>query len=71
MQTHKLTILPYFRAHKKKCKFNRTCNLYTDLSYTCTHVGGTYCGRYRTLAKAANGFAIKNEDFVEDEIVIS
>jgi hypothetical protein len=26
---------------------------YSNSSYTCTHVGGEYCGKYRMLTKPA------------------
>lgn len=32
------------------CKYKVNCNLYTDMSFTCTHTGGSYCGRYRKLS---------------------
>ncbi len=34
---------------KAKCKFTRSCSLYSNASYTCTHTGGNYCGKYRKL----------------------
>jgi len=33
-----------------KCKYTKTCNLYSNASYTCTHTGGSYCGKYRKLS---------------------
>jgi len=32
---------------KNKCKFTVICSLYSNASYTCTHTGGNYCGKYR------------------------
>ena len=30
-----------------KCKYFKICELYEDSSYTCTHGGGDYCGKFR------------------------
>jgi len=32
-----------------RCKFTGLCSLYSNASYTCTHTGGNYCGKYRKL----------------------
>lgn len=29
------------------CKFYKKCELFRKDSFTCTHGGGDYCGRYR------------------------
>jgi hypothetical protein len=34
------------------CQFKRVCKLYSLDSYTCSHEGGEYCGRYRELSNA-------------------
>jgi hypothetical protein len=34
---------------KTRCKFTPACRLYSTASYTCTHTGGSYCGKYRKL----------------------
>jgi len=34
---------------KARCKFTSACNLYSNVSYTCTHTGGGYYGKYRKL----------------------
>ena len=31
------------------CKYKLICNLFSNSSYTCTHTGGSYCGKYRKL----------------------
>jgi hypothetical protein len=36
---------------KTICKFTFSCNLYSKASYTCTHTGGNYCGKYRKLSR--------------------
>jgi len=45
----KLNVLSSIRLTKKKCKFNRSCSFYSSNSYTCIHVGGKYCGKYRIM----------------------
>ena len=55
---------------KTKCKFTYSCNLYSNASYTCTHVGGRYCGKYRTLAKKTkNGMTEEVTDLTEEPIL--
>ncbi len=51
MKVYKLKTLPTFQAFEKKCKFSSLCDLYSNASYTCTHVGGKYCGKYRVLSQ--------------------
>ncbi len=36
---------------KTICKFIGSCSLYSNASYTCTHTGGNYCGKYRKLSR--------------------
>ena len=36
---------------KTICKFTRSCSLYSNASYTCTHTGGDYCGKFRKLSR--------------------
>jgi hypothetical protein len=36
---------------KGKCKFTASCGLFSNASYTCTHTGGSYCGKYRRLSQ--------------------
>jgi hypothetical protein len=36
---------------KTMCKFTLSCSLYSSASYTCTHTGGNYCGKYRKLSR--------------------
>jgi hypothetical protein len=51
---------------KGKCKFTPSCGLFSNASYTCTHTGGSYCGKYRKLSqppeyqKAQPPFLIQN-----------
>jgi len=49
MKTNRNSILSALIERQPNCKFIRSCKLYSNLSYTCTHVGGKYCGKYRTL----------------------
>ncbi|MGD0996372.1 MAG: hypothetical protein ABR909_12720 [Candidatus Bathyarchaeia archaeon] len=60
-----------FRKRRIKCKFTRSCSLYSNSSYTCTHVGGSYCGKYRSLARIAEGkFAMEiNGNLTEDRLI--
>jgi hypothetical protein len=51
---------------KTKCKYTSACNLYSNASYTCTHTGGTYCGKYRKLNHRAENVGIQtNPVFIE------
>jgi len=47
----KSTLLGALVNRKGKCKFTDTCSLYSTASFTCTHTGGSYCGRYRKLSR--------------------
>ena len=42
-------------THQAKCKFTDSCNFYTSKSYTCTHTGGNYCGKFRKLSRGKKG----------------
>ena len=64
MEKYKLNILPAFRTQIKNCKFSRVCKLYSNSSYTCTHVGGEYCGKYRALNQPKDKIASKTEDAI-------
>ena len=36
----------------RKCKYSKTCPVYTSESYTCTKAKDkNYCGKYRTFEK--------------------
>jgi len=37
--------------NQSKCKFIDSCDLYSSDSYTCTHTGGSYCGKFRKLSR--------------------
>ncbi|MGD0644153.1 MAG: hypothetical protein ABSA75_04540 [Candidatus Bathyarchaeia archaeon] len=67
----KTLVLPFFSLQEKKCKFNHLCNLYSNSSYTCTHVGGGYCGKYRALTQTTkNKITMKvNRNLTQDTIV--
>jgi hypothetical protein len=41
---------------KTICKFTGSCSLYSNASYTCTHTGGDYCGKYRKLSRPEENF---------------
>jgi len=60
-KTSKHNIFSSFGMPRMKCKLTRSCNLYSPSSYTRTHVGGTYCGKYRLLA------AIEEDKFAAEE----
>lgn len=32
---------------KRSCKYKNECKHFRDTSYTCTHEGGPYCGKFR------------------------
>jgi len=49
MKKSKVTSFSSLTNRKAKCKFSGLCSLYSNASYTCTHTGGTYCGKYRKL----------------------
>lgn len=72
MKTPKHNLLPFLSTRETKCKFIRSCNLYSNASYTCMHVGGEYCGKYRTLNNKLQGRTdtIINEDFAESPLLV-
>jgi len=51
MKVYKLKIIPTFHPFENKCEFSSLCDLYSNTSYTCTHLGGKYCGKYRVLSQ--------------------
>ena len=62
-------VLSSLVLREKKCLFNRACKLYSNSSYTCTHVGGEYCGKYRALSQMSKKDRDGNQSFmVEKEI---
>jgi hypothetical protein len=34
---------------RDNCKFEELCKMFSTQNFTCTHKGGEYCGKYRTL----------------------
>jgi len=58
-------ILSSLVLREKKCLFSRSCKLYSNASYTCTHVGGEYCGKYRALLHISE----KEKDLTQNYIV--
>jgi hypothetical protein len=44
-------ILTFLSLDKASCKDAHLCDCYSSSSYTCTHSGGNYCGKYRSLEK--------------------
>ncbi len=52
---------------EKKCLFNRSCKLYSNNSYTCTHVGGEYCGKYRALSQISKKASSGNQNFMREK----
>jgi len=46
-----------------RCKFTGLCSLYSNASYTCTHTGGNYCGKYRKLSSLKEN--IENRSLIE------
>ena len=66
----KSSVLTALMARKAKCKFTQVCNLYSSSSYTCAHVGGKYCGKYRALSDEPKEDLkiLVNKDLTEDLI---
>lgn len=54
---------------EKQCKFNNLCSIFSHASYTCTHVGGEYCGKYRALQQTNNKGSISNN--TEQNLILS
>jgi hypothetical protein len=50
VNTVKIHLFSEIVEPKTKCKFTSSCDLYSSASYTCTHTGGDYCGKYRKLS---------------------
>jgi hypothetical protein len=49
---------------KPKCKFKKSCALFSNASYTCTHTGGKYCGKYRDLTQEQDNSAIESQGYL-------
>lgn len=32
-----------------ECQYSKKCSRYDQESYTCTHMGGSYCGHYKAI----------------------
>jgi len=43
---------------RKACKFAKSCRKYSASSYTCTHLGGGYCGTFRVLSRKEEALAV-------------
>ena len=41
-------VLAILTLDRAPCKSAKTCTLFVPSSYTCTHGGGEYCGKYFT-----------------------
>jgi hypothetical protein len=63
--------LSSFLIREKQCKFNRSCDFYSNSSYTCTHVGGRYCGKYRILLQTGHEDPAVNRDFAEEAMIVT
>lgn len=46
------------------CKHAKECKLYDKTSYTCSHEGGRYCGKYRELEGEDSLNAKLNEEIL-------
>lgn len=44
-----MSILKKYFLTISKCKYYDICEYYRESSYTCTHGGGEYCGKFRSL----------------------
>jgi hypothetical protein len=64
-KTKEFVLLSALINRKTTCKFIRSCNLYTNASYTCTHTGGSYCGKYRKLSLPAENAVLQNRHLIE------
>ncbi len=63
--------LPSFLLPEKQCKFNRSCNFYSYSSYTCTHTGGEYCGKYRALLRTSQKDLVRKKSPTEENLVLA
>jgi hypothetical protein len=54
LPSRRFSVKKYFILDQRKkqgdCKYKPICSLYTDSSFTCTHTGGSYCGKYRKFS---------------------
>jgi hypothetical protein len=64
MKKSKELILYSLINRKAKCKFTRSCSLYSNVSYTCTHTGGSYCGKYRKLSRPSENFGVQTSPYL-------
>jgi len=62
-------ILSSLVLREKKCFFSRSCKLYSSSSYTCTHVGGKYCGKYRALSHVSEKERDMNQNYVVERAI--
>ena len=62
-------ILSSLVLREKKCLFNRSCKLYSNTSYTCTHVGGGYCGKYRALSQISKKERGGNKELMVEKAI--
>jgi hypothetical protein len=37
---------------RESCIYKVTCKAYSKTSYTCNHMGGTYCGTFKAKERA-------------------
>lgn len=47
-------ILDEPKKKQDNCRYMAICYLYANNSFTCTHTGGNYCGKYRKLGSKPN-----------------
>jgi|GEM_PF-1609470 len=51
---------------KEKCKFTGSCRLFSTASYTCTHTGGSYCGKYRKLSRTPENKKVQTPFLIQN-----
>jgi len=67
MKPIKQVLMSSLHVKETKCEFTSLCNLYSNSSYTCTHVGGIYCGKYRKLQTTKNNIPREMMGFIENQ----
>jgi len=54
------TLWAFLTLDRAPCKSAKKCPLYAPSSYTCTHGGGDYCGKYYAERTGKYNKAIQN-----------
>jgi hypothetical protein len=71
MRQFNSNVFSSFPILEKQCQFNRSCKIYSKSSYTCTHTGGTYCGKYRALSQNTIKEKGSNQNIIDAKAMLT